>query len=142
MNPNTGEPEEKGFFEKVKESIEHFWTGDKDDSKENKDKVTNEAAAPAITPEAEKPAIKHRVTVVRNTTKTESKTSPAKAVSKKKAADKAMKANTSPATKKVDAAPTVAVNKRKTAEKAVKANTAPTAKVKAAPAKTKKAKTS
>lgn len=143
MNSNLEGTEEKGFFERVKESIEHFWTGDKDESKETNEKVANKVEAPAISPEAEKPVVKHKVSVVQNTTKTGHKTSPTKAINKKKTADKAVKANTAPTPAKVNATSATTINKRKTADKAVKANTTSTpAKVKSAPAKAKKAKTS
>jgi len=39
MSNNTTRPEEKGFFEKVKETIENLWDGTKDTAEEVKDKA-------------------------------------------------------------------------------------------------------
>ncbi len=42
MNTNPTGPEEKGFFEKVKENIEQLWEGTKEETVELKDKAADE----------------------------------------------------------------------------------------------------
>ena len=41
MSTNSTGPEEKGFFEKVKETIEHLWDGTKDTAEGIKDKTAD-----------------------------------------------------------------------------------------------------
>jgi hypothetical protein len=41
VSSNSTGPEEKGFFEKVKETIEHLWDGTKETAEDIKDKTAD-----------------------------------------------------------------------------------------------------
>ncbi|MGN6181454.1 MAG: hypothetical protein ACTHNW_19885 [Mucilaginibacter sp.] len=93
MSNTNAKPEEKGFFERIKESIENLW----DDSKDNAEEVKDKAPEAPVTA---KPHTSHKASATVAKTKAEANEGKAKTKTVAKGTASKVKAETA-ATKKV-----------------------------------------